>query len=93
MKLTAEQISVINRYVDRNQIDAEKLVSYLEKHKTVTSDVFDYCAREKRRFGEHGFCMYLKDAPMGNTRENTAVAHPIWTKNISKAPLSWHSIL
>lgn len=64
MKLTAEQISVINRYVDRNQIDAEKLVSYLEKHKTVTSDVFDYCAREKRRFGEHGFCMYLKDAPM-----------------------------
>ena len=29
---------------------------------------------------------------MANTRGNIAVAHPIWTKNISKAPLSWHSI-
>lgn len=66
MKLTSEQIAVINHYTDGYRIDREKLVAYLEKHKTIKNDVFDYCTKvSKRGFpGARGYCMYLDDAPM-----------------------------
>lgn len=65
MKLTEEQINIIRHYTDGYRIDREKLVSYLEKHKTIKSEVFSYCSKvSKRDFGSRGYCMYLDDEPM-----------------------------
>ena len=60
MKLSAEQISIIKRYTDPYRIDQDKLVAYLEKHKTVKVDVFEYCTTvSKRSWGARGFCSLL----------------------------------
>lgn len=62
MKLTADQISIIERYTDAYRIDQAKLIAYLEKHKTVKADVFEYCTKvSKRSWGARGFCSYLTD--------------------------------
>ncbi len=65
MKLTDEQIAVINRYTDAYRIDREKLIGYLEKHKTIKAEVFPYCTKvSKRAWGSSkGYCMYLSDEP------------------------------
>ena len=39
MKLTESQINIICHYTDGYRIDREKLISYLEKHRTIKSDV------------------------------------------------------
>ena len=44
MKLTESQIKLICRYTDAYRIDREKLASYLEKHRTIKSEIFGYCA-------------------------------------------------
>ena len=65
MKLSEEQINVICHYTDGYRIDREKLISYLEKHKTIKSEVFGYCTKvSKRGLGSRGYCMYLDDEPM-----------------------------
>ena len=65
MKLTEEQLEIINHYTDAYRIDREKLVSYLEKHRTIKRNVFGYCTRVSRRYaGGRGYCMFLDDEPM-----------------------------
>lgn len=65
MKLTENQINVIANYTDGYRIDRQKLISYLEKHRTIKSDIFDYCSRvSKKSFGSRGYCMYLDGEPM-----------------------------
>lgn len=66
MKLTSIQTSIIDQYTDDRLIDRERLVSYLEKHKTVKKDVFRYCSKEtKSGFrSECGYCFYLDMEPM-----------------------------
>lgn len=65
MKLTESQINIICHYTDGYRIDREKLISYLEKHRTIKSEVFGYCTKvSKKGLGSRGYCMYLDDEPM-----------------------------
>lgn len=65
MKLTESQIKLICRYTDAYRIDREKLASYLEKHRTIKSEIFGYCSKVSRKgIGARGYCMYLDDEPM-----------------------------
>ena len=64
MKLTAEQIYIITHCTDENYIDREKLVSYLEKHKTIKNEVFQYCSKVTKGLGPQGYCGYLEKEPM-----------------------------
>lgn len=62
MQLSSEHLAAINKYTDAYRIDREKLISYLEKHKTIKLEVFSYCSRvSKRSFDSRGFCSFLKD--------------------------------
>lgn len=66
MKLRPEQVAIIDQYTDARLINREKLMLYLEKHKTVKNDVFKYCSTDsKHRFRiECGYCSYLDNEPM-----------------------------
>ncbi len=65
MKLSEEQVNVIGRYTDAYRIDREKLIAYLEKHRTIKNEVFGYCFKvSKKTFDSRGFCMYLTEEPM-----------------------------
>ena len=65
MKLSDEQLSVIYRFTDKYRIDQEKLIAYLEKHKTIKNDVFGYCSKvSKKAIVGRGFCMFLDEEPM-----------------------------
>lgn len=52
MKLTESQINIICHYTDGYRIDREKLISYLEKHRTIKSEVFGYCTKVSKVFWE-----------------------------------------
>ena len=58
MKLTDQQIAVIDKYVDGSIINKERLIQYLEKHRTVKNEVFAYCSMlgKKVRFGDEAYC-------------------------------------
>ena len=60
MILTQAHLDIIDRYVDNNLIDKDRLVKYLEKHKIIKNQVFYYCSRqEKGNFQmDFGYCMY-----------------------------------
>lgn len=61
MKLTDQQIAVIDKYVDGSIINKERLIQYLEKHRTVKNEVFAYCSMlgKKVRFGDEAYCGLL----------------------------------
>lgn len=65
MKLTSEQIAVINRYTDAERIDREKLIAYLEKHKIIKGDVFKHCSKvvERSLMASRGYCTFLNSEP------------------------------
>ena len=44
MKLTTDQLEVINKYIDPTIIDRAKLIQYLEKHALIKKDVFRQCS-------------------------------------------------
>lgn len=44
MKLTTDQLEVINKYIDPTIIDRTKLIQYLEKHALIKKDVFRQCS-------------------------------------------------
>ena len=65
MKLTENQIEMINRYTDERFIDREKLITYLEAHKTIKNDVFAYCKKFTiKLFDSRGYCAELDNEPM-----------------------------
>ena len=65
MKLSDNHLSVIYRFTDKYRIDQEKLISYLEKHKTIKNDVFGYCSKvSKKAILGRGFSMFLDNEPM-----------------------------
>jgi len=65
MKLTSEQIAVINRHTDSERIDREKLIEYLEKHKTIKGEVFKKCSKANTRSltASRGYCTFLDSEP------------------------------
>lgn len=65
MKLNEEQLAVINRYTDAYRINRERLVTYLEKHRTIMGDVFSSCSTvSKRSFDSRGYCSFLDKEPV-----------------------------
>lgn len=65
MKLSENQIKIIYQYAYGYCIDIEKLISYLEKHRTIQREVFNYCSRvSKLSDGSRGYSMYLDNEPM-----------------------------
>lgn len=63
MKLSDGQIAIINKYTDPYRIDREKLVTYLQKHRTIKLDVFTYCSKvSKRSFGSRGYSTFLDES-------------------------------
>ena len=63
MKLTQNQLSIIDEYIDETLIDKARLIQYLEKHRTIKNDIFVHCSRlgRKHRFGEEAYCGLLDD--------------------------------
>lgn len=61
MKLTEQQLAVIEKYIDGSIINKERLVQYLEKHRTIKNDVFAYSSKlgRKVRFGDEAYCGLL----------------------------------
>ena len=64
MKLTQNQLSIIDEYIDETLIDKARLIQYLEKHRTIKNDIFAHCSRlgRKHRFGEEAYCGLLDDS-------------------------------
>lgn len=73
MKLTEKQLSVINDYIDNALIDKNKLIDYLENHRTIKNDVFSKCSRKGRNssWDDENYCGLLDhpQAFMPITRE------------------------
>ena len=44
MRLSAEQVSFIDKYVHSDKTDKTKLISYLERNRIVNQDIFSYCS-------------------------------------------------
>ena len=65
MKLNEEQLAVISRYTDACLIDQERLIAYLERHRTIKGEVFSSCSRiNKRSFDSRGYCSFLDEEPV-----------------------------
>ena len=61
MKLTVEQLRFIEEYIDPTRLDTDKLIKYLEKHKTIKHDIFAPCSKIPRKtFGDEPFCTALE---------------------------------
>lgn len=61
MKLTNEQLLLIEKYIDGTLINKEDLIEYLEKHRTVKNDVFRKCAKRGKNveLGDEDYCGLL----------------------------------
>lgn len=60
MKLTVQQLHAIEEYVDASLIDTGKLITYLEKHKTVKNDIFAPCSKlPKKKLFTEAYCTAL----------------------------------
>ena len=61
MKLTVEQLQFIAEYVDPARVDTDKLVKYLEKHRTIKHDIFAPCSKvPKKLFRDEPYCTALE---------------------------------
>lgn len=49
MKLTDEQMRIIEDYVDESLVDRDKLIQYLEKHRIIKNDIFPRCSLAKKK--------------------------------------------
>lgn len=60
MKLTVQQLQIIDEYVDASVVDKGKLIAYLEKHRIVKNDIFAPCSKipKKKLFAE-AYCTAL----------------------------------
>lgn len=60
MNLSSEQLAVVRKYTDISRIDQDKLVAYLQKHRTIKLEVFSYCSKvSKRSIGSRGYSIFL----------------------------------
>lgn len=63
MDLSFDQLAVVEKYTDVSRIDREKLVAYLQKHKTIKLEVFSYCSKvSKRSLGSKGYSIFLDNS-------------------------------
>lgn len=61
MKLTANELGIIEQYVDPTIIDHTKLIQYLEKHATIKKDIFRHCSLlgNKWSMDDEAYCGFL----------------------------------
>ena len=61
MKLTQEQVTFIERYVDETLIDKQLLIRYLEKHRIIKNDIFKRCSKlgKAKYFASSAYCPSL----------------------------------
>lgn len=60
MNLSSEQLAVVHKYTNANLIDQDKLVAYLQKHRTIKLEVFSHCSKvSKRSIGSRGYSIFL----------------------------------
>ena len=64
MKLTDAQLLVIDEHIDDTLINKDKLIEYLEKHRTIKNDIFAKCAKRGKKFvlGDEDYCILLNSA-------------------------------
>ena len=63
MILSSEQIATVRKYTNADRIDQDKLVAYLQKHRTIKLEVFSHCSKvSKRSFGSMGYSTYVYSA-------------------------------
>ena len=63
MILSSEQLAVVRKYTDAYRIDQDKLVAYLQKHRTIKLEVFSYCSKvSKRSMGSRGYSVFLNES-------------------------------
>ena len=63
MDLSFDQLAVVEKYTDVSRIDREKLVAYLQKHRTIKLEVFSYCSKvSKRSLGSKGYSIFLDNS-------------------------------
>lgn len=65
MKLTTDQLEVINKYIDPAIIDRAKLIQYLEKHVLIKKDVFRQCSLLGKKWSmeDEAYCGLLDHDP------------------------------
>ena len=61
MKLTSDQLEVINKYIDPTIIDRDKLIQYLEKHSLIKKDIFRQCSLLGKKWSmeDEAYCGFL----------------------------------
>ena len=61
MKLTQEQVKLIERYVDETLIDKQLLIEYLEKHRIIKNSIFKRCSKlgKAKYFSSSAYCPSL----------------------------------
>ena len=63
MILSSEQIATVRKYTNADRIDQDKLVAYLQKHRTIKLEVFSHCSKvSKRSFGSMGYSTFLNES-------------------------------
>lgn len=63
MILSSEQLAVVRKYTDAYRIDQDKLVAYLQKHRTIKLEVFSCCSKvSKRSMGSRGYSVFLNES-------------------------------
>ncbi|MBO5660677.1 MAG: helix-turn-helix transcriptional regulator [Bacteroidaceae bacterium] len=61
MKLTQEQVSFIEKYINEDLIDKRVLIEYLEKHRIIKNGIFKRCSKlgKAKYFGSSAYCPSL----------------------------------
>jgi len=57
--ITKAGMNIIEKYVDEEYFDREKLIKYLNMHSIVGNEIFLYCDKEKGREGAHSYTNFL----------------------------------
>ena len=72
MILSSEQLAVVRKYTDAYRIDQDKLVAYLQKHRTIKLEVFSYCSKvSKRSMGSRGYSVFLNESTYSTVDRDT----------------------
>ena len=74
MNLSSEQLAIVRKYTDTSRTDQDKLVAYLQKHRTIKLEVFSYCSKvSKRSFNSRGYSTFLNKSTYSAIDRNTFI--------------------
>lgn len=74
MILSSEQLAVVRKYTDAYRIDQDKLVAYLQKHRTIKLEVFSHCSKvSKRSMESRGYSGFLNESTYSAVDRDTFI--------------------